>query len=519
MISYHKIYMSPVQSSNLQSQLCGLWKKQKFCDAVIKSDNISVMAHSLVLAASCPKLQSMEAYSFGSLLEIRVDSDITKESVMAFLQYLYEGYLMLTEENYCHVEKLAHSMHIDSIISYCKDFNQSILSSRSDIHETTDQADFKHVRTTNLLRVLDSSQKRLHESSVNRDSSKRLKQSSSNHCSSESISVKQESPLGVTQSQGGGIGGTELKQGPSASNQSESYLTSSNKVSLNINSEKAAASGDGVIFYSNPNFKEGSSTSLNSTGPPHVQVSSCGSQLNGSPLPLTISNVHSLQTVQSSNFELGKKTPQTEPYPVLLKEVRQSSSPFSCNLAKVSASCAGIDKDDKRPIPSQSLSLQQQFKKSSRKFREKSESQTCTSTSNSVTSTDPSTEVSLSIVKIEPEDSIIQTDEGMFLSTAQRDETQTSQSSWLHDNPSMSSEENLSQEETSSSLTSRTDENRDQVTIENGSNSESGSFVDEKSLLEISCGETGAMANLFSEIDRQTEIAVQAIMAGDSKDW
>lgn len=60
-------------------------------------------------------------------------------------------------------------------------------------------------------------------------------------------------------------------------------------------------------------------------------------------------------------------------------------------------------------------------------------------------------------------------------------------------------------------------ENRDQVTIENGSNLESGSFVDEKSLLEISCGETGAMANLFSEIDRQTEIAVQAIMAGDSK--
>ena len=54
-------------------------------------------------------------------------------------------------------------------------------------------------------------------------------------------------------------------------------------------------------------------------------------------------------------------------------------------------------------------------------------SQTCTSTSNSVTSTDPSTEVSLSIVKIEPEDSIIQTDEGMFLSTAQRDGTQTSQ--------------------------------------------------------------------------------------------
>lgn len=82
-------------------------------------------------------------------------------------------------------------------------------------------------------------------------------------------------------------------------------------------------------------------------------------------------------------------------------------------------------------------------------------SQTCTSTSNSVTSTDPSTEVSLSIVKIEPEDSIIQTDEGMFLSTAQRDETQTSHSSWFHDNPSMSSEENSGQEEMSSSSMSK----------------------------------------------------------------
>lgn len=237
--------MSPVQSSNLQSQLCELWKKQKFCDAVIKSDNISVMAHRLVLAASCPMLQSMENYSFGSLLEIRVESDMTKESVMAFLQYLYEGYLMLTEENYCLVEKLARSLHIDSIISFCKDFSQSVFSSSSNIHEPSGEADFKHVRITNLLKVLDSSQKRASESSDS-DFSKRLKRSSlgkknSDHCINESFTIKQESHLGPSQSQSVQLQGEriELRQGSSTSDQSESFLSHPNTVSMNINTKKS----------------------------------------------------------------------------------------------------------------------------------------------------------------------------------------------------------------------------------------------------------------------------------------
>lgn len=58
------------------------------------------------------------------------------------------------------------------------------------------------------------------------------------------------------------------------------------------------------------------------------------------------------------------------------------------------------------------------------------------------------------------------------------------------------------------------DEDRNQGTLGNGSNLESGSFVDDKSLF---CDETGAMANLFLEIHRQTEIAIKTIMAGDSK--
>eukprot|EP00105_Crassostrea_gigas_P026882 XP_011448003.1 PREDICTED: uncharacterized protein LOC105342683 isoform X2 [Crassostrea gigas] len=452
MISYHKIYMSPVQSSNLQSQLCALWKKQKLCDAVIKSDKMSVMAHRLVLAASCPMLQSMENYSFGSLLEIRVESDMTKESVMAFLQYLYEGYLMLTEENYIYVENLARSMHIDSIVSCCKDFSKSILSSRSKNHGRTDKADFKHVRKTNLLTVvLDSSQKQPYES-CDSDFSKSLKQPSSDHCSSESITFKQVSPLGATQSQGGGMGGTVLKQGPSTSDQSESYLTSSNMVSTNVNTKKA--SGEGVIFFANANFKEGSSTSLSSTGPRPVPSSRHGSQLNGCPLARTISNDHSPQTIESSNFELGKKTKQAEPYPVLLKQVPKPHKFLSGDSSRVSESCAGIDQNNEQPVLIPSSSIQQldiHLNESSKESIEKSNSQTHTSASSSAMSTKPSAEEDHSIVKMELEDSIIHTDEGMFLSTAQRDGTQTSQSSSLHDKSSMSSESSSSQDEMSSS--------------------------------------------------------------------
>lgn len=65
-----------------------------------------------------------------------------------------------------------------------------------------------------------------------------------------------------------------------------------------------------------------------------------------------------------------------------------------------------------------------------------------------------------SVIKVEPENCFTQTDDGVFMSVSERDETQTAtqrdetpkiQSSWLHDNSSLSSEESSGQEEMSSS--------------------------------------------------------------------
>jgi hypothetical protein len=47
----------------------------------------------------------MDNASVGSHLEVRLAADIKQEAVNTFLQYLYEGFMMLTEENCKDVEK------------------------------------------------------------------------------------------------------------------------------------------------------------------------------------------------------------------------------------------------------------------------------------------------------------------------------------------------------------------------------------------------------------------------------
>lgn len=82
---------------------------------------------------------------------------------------------MLIEENYIYVEKLVRSLYIDSVISCCKDFSQSILFLSFNIQEFIDQVDFKYVRIINLLKVLGFLQKRFYEY-LDSDFLKRLKQ-------------------------------------------------------------------------------------------------------------------------------------------------------------------------------------------------------------------------------------------------------------------------------------------------------------------------------------------------------
>ncbi|XP_060086276.1 uncharacterized protein LOC132565629 isoform X6 [Ylistrum balloti] len=161
-MNYQKVYMNQIHSSSLLCQLSHMWKSQMLCDAIIKTGQIITKAHRVVLVAACPMLQSMENASAGSHLEVRLAADIKQESVNTFLQYLYEGFMMLTEDNVRDVEKVARLLQVDSVIKCCADFYKCMNaktgapfpgSAYKYSFSGHDLAEFRHVRATGLQKT------------------------------------------------------------------------------------------------------------------------------------------------------------------------------------------------------------------------------------------------------------------------------------------------------------------------------------------------------------------------------
>ncbi|KAK3101786.1 hypothetical protein FSP39_006329 [Pinctada imbricata] len=158
---YQKFYTNQIHSSSLLCQLATMWKSQVLCDAIIKSGTISIKAHRVVLVAACPMLQSMENASIGSHLEVRLASDIKEESINTFLQYLYEGFMLLTEENCKDVEKIGRLLQVDSVIKCCGDFFKC-LSTRTGSVDLSEEyrysnfrdVEFRHVRSSDMQKTL-----------------------------------------------------------------------------------------------------------------------------------------------------------------------------------------------------------------------------------------------------------------------------------------------------------------------------------------------------------------------------
>ncbi|XP_061178449.1 myoneurin-like isoform X2 [Saccostrea echinata] len=163
-MSYQKVYMNQIYSSSIMRQVAQMWKSQLLCDAVIKTGNVHTKAHRLVLIAACPMLQDTENASVGSHLEVRLNSDISESAVKIFLQYLYEGYMMLTEDNCRDVEKIAKMLHVDSITKCCTDFQKCMnakmgySSSQRLNFDLQDSADFRFVNTTDLQKMVPEGQ-------------------------------------------------------------------------------------------------------------------------------------------------------------------------------------------------------------------------------------------------------------------------------------------------------------------------------------------------------------------------
>ncbi|XP_061181333.1 uncharacterized protein LOC133189918 isoform X2 [Saccostrea echinata] len=158
MSCYQKFYTNQIHSSSLLCQLATMWKSQVLCDAVIRTGPVITKAHRVVLVAACPMLQSMDNASMGSHLEVRLAADIKQDSINTFLQYLYEGFMMLTEENCRDVEKIARLLQVDSVIKCCADFLKCLngatgapMPMDSQYKYTSyDMLEFRHVRSSGL---------------------------------------------------------------------------------------------------------------------------------------------------------------------------------------------------------------------------------------------------------------------------------------------------------------------------------------------------------------------------------
>ncbi|XP_021368298.1 flocculation protein FLO11-like isoform X28 [Mizuhopecten yessoensis] len=160
-MNYQKVYMNQIHSSSLLCQLSAMWKNQLLCDAIIKTGQVITKAHRVVLVAACPMLQSMENAAAGSHLEVRLAADIKQESVNTFLQYLYEGFMMLTEENVRDVEKVARLLQVDSVIKCVADFYKCMHTKTGIAFPGTqykynfnDLIEFRHVRVTELQKTV-----------------------------------------------------------------------------------------------------------------------------------------------------------------------------------------------------------------------------------------------------------------------------------------------------------------------------------------------------------------------------
>ena len=97
------------------------------------------------------------------MLEVKLTTDIQPDSVFTFLQYLYEGFMVLTEDNVREVEKIAGLLQVDSITKCCSDFHKVLQQTTGTVLGTTpkccfhaDQAEFRHVRSSGLMRSAES---------------------------------------------------------------------------------------------------------------------------------------------------------------------------------------------------------------------------------------------------------------------------------------------------------------------------------------------------------------------------
>lgn len=106
---------------SVMTSLSSLWKAGKLCDAIISNGTENVKIHKMVLSAVCPKMLNIfDSVPQNNLPKVTFPTT-SKEALMAFTEYLYNGILDLDAKILEQLKTIAQCLDMNDFERLCDD--------------------------------------------------------------------------------------------------------------------------------------------------------------------------------------------------------------------------------------------------------------------------------------------------------------------------------------------------------------------------------------------------------------
>ncbi|KAL5006304.1 hypothetical protein ScPMuIL_015110 [Solemya velum] len=116
-------YSDATFSQKLLSEMRLMQSRQQMCDLELCTENTQIKVHKLVLAAASPVLLAKfpEIMDTGDI-GVEFSNKFTASMLQQFVQYLYDGNLVLSEKNVTDFLKISQLLKLHSLENFCLDF-------------------------------------------------------------------------------------------------------------------------------------------------------------------------------------------------------------------------------------------------------------------------------------------------------------------------------------------------------------------------------------------------------------
>lgn len=115
-----RILVVPNHHQSVMSNLSSLWKAGRLCDAFISNGAVNVKVHKMILGAVCPKvLDVFYNTPQHKLPKVTFPSSVSKEGLLAFAEYMYNGVLDLDPDLLFQMKIIAQRLDMKDFEQLC----------------------------------------------------------------------------------------------------------------------------------------------------------------------------------------------------------------------------------------------------------------------------------------------------------------------------------------------------------------------------------------------------------------